>query len=40
MKVSDEKVWDFHVLMEVFSTINGFFSNVGFNPFEVMIRTC
>ena len=33
MKVPDEKVGVFHVLMEVFSTINGFVSNVGFNPF-------
>ena len=34
MKVSDEKVGLFHVLTEVFSTINGFFfSNIGFNPF-------
>ena len=33
MKVPDEKVGVFHVLMEVFSTINGFFSNIGFNPF-------
>ena len=33
MKVSDEKVGVFHVLKEVFSTINGFFSNIGFNPF-------
>ena len=33
MTVLDEKVGVFHVLMEVFSTINGFFSNMGFNPF-------
>ena len=32
MKVSDEKVGVFHVLTEVFSTTNGFFSNIGFNP--------
>ena len=35
MKVSDEKVGVFYVLTEVFSTVNGFFSNVGFNPFEL-----
>ena len=33
MKVSDEKVWVFHVLTEVFSTINGLFSNISFNSF-------
>ena len=33
MKVPNEKVGIFHVLTEVFSTINGFFSNIGFNPF-------
>ena len=33
MKVLDEKVGVFHVLTEVFSPINGFFSNSGFNPF-------
>ena len=35
MKVPDEKVGVFHVLMEVFSTINGFFSNIGVNPFRL-----
>ena len=34
MKVLNEKVGVFHVLTEVFSTINGFFSNIDFNPFE------
>ena len=33
MKVLDEKVGVFHVLTEVFATINGFFSNIGFNSF-------
>ena len=33
MKVPDENVGVFHVLTKVFSTINGFFSNIGFNPF-------
>ena len=33
MKVSDENVGVVHVLTEVFSTINGFLSNIGFNPF-------
>ena len=33
MKVPDEKVGIFPVLTEVFSTINGFFSKIGFNPF-------
>ena len=32
MKVPDEKVGVFHILKEVFSTINGFFSNIGVNP--------
>ena len=29
----DEKVGVFYVLTEVFSTINGLFSNISFNPF-------
>ena len=33
MKVPDENVGVFHVLTDVFFTINGFFSNIGFNPF-------
>ena len=33
MKVPDEKLGVFNVLTEVFSLINGFFSNIGFNPF-------
>ena len=33
MKVPDEKVGVFHVLTEVVSTINGFFSNIGVNRF-------
>ena len=33
MKVPDEKVGCFPCLTEVFSTINGFFSNISFNPF-------
>ena len=33
MKVLDENVGVFHVLTELVSTINGFFSNIGFNTF-------
>ena len=32
MKVPDEKVWVFHVLTEVFSTINGFFHTLVLIP--------
>ena len=41
MKVPNEKVGVFHVLTEVFSTINAFFFKIGFNPFGLpsMIRT-
>ena len=38
MKVPDGKVRVFHVSIEVFSTINGFIENIGFNPFKLLLR--
>ena len=38
MKVPDGKVRVFHVSTEVFSTINGFIENFGFNPFKLLLR--